>query len=207
MYEITLSLLKAVAPSTKDSTLLQYVEPLNVMCKHYGITATKERLAGFLAQVSHESGGFMFVKENLNYSAAGLQTTFKKYFPTNEVAIQYARKPQAIANKVYGNRMGNGPESSGDGARYCGRGLIQLTGKNNYSLFAKDLGISLDECVDFLSTIPGIVSSAGWFWDSNNLNTYCDKNDFIGLTKKINGGTIGLVHRTECYNAAMKELE
>lgn len=207
MFEVTLSLLKAVAPSTKESTLLQYVEPMNKMCAHYGINATKERLAAFLAQVAHESGGFVFTKENLNYSAQGLMTTFKKYFPTSDIAGKYARKPQMIANKVYANRMGNGPESSGDGSKFCGRGLIQLTGKTNYSMFAKDLDITLEECVTFLSEIDGVVSSAGWFWDKNNLNKFCDKNDFVGLTKAINGGVNGLSHRTECYNAALKALE
>jgi putative chitinase len=133
--------------------------------------------------------------------------TFKKYFPTEELANQYAKKPTKIANKVYANRMGNGSESSGDGYKFCGRGLIQLTGKQNYTKFAADLGIGIDETVAYLETPNGAVSSAGWFWDNNNLNQYCDKNDFITLTKRINGGTNGLEDRKHHYDIAIKYLQ
>lgn len=203
---ITLELLQGIAPKTKSSVLQKFVAPLQDVCDYYEITQTVNRLAAFLAQVSHESGGFNAVKENLNYGAKGLRTTFGKYFPTDELAKQYERKPEKIANRVYGNRMGNGPESSGDGYRYCGRGLIQLTGKDNYVRFAAALEISIDECVQYMETPEGACSSAGWFWDNNRLNTYCDRGDFIGLTKRINGGTNGLADRKHHYEVALKIL-
>jgi len=196
---ITLALLQATCTKTKTSTLEQFVDPLIDVANYYEIT-TPERIAGFIAQLAHESGGFNFVKENLNYSAKGLMTTFKKYFPTEELAKQYERKPEKIANRVYANRMKNGPEESGDGYRFCGRGLIQLTGRFNYTNFCKDLGRTIDECVAYIGTTAGACSSAGWFWDNNNLNDYCDKHDFIGLTKRINGGTIGLEDRMHHYH-------
>jgi len=205
--EITLDLLRKIAPSTKVAVLEKFVEPLNTVAQYYEMTNSAQRLAAFLAQMAHESGGFNAIKENLNYSAKGLMTTFKKYFPTEELAKQYERKPEKIANRVYGNRMGNGDESSGDGYKFCGRGLIQLTGKQNYSRFAKDLGISIDETVAYMETTSGAVSSAGWFWDNNNLNQYCDKNDFVTLTKRINGGTIGLADRKHHYDIALAALQ
>lgn len=204
---ITLELLKAIAPHTKTDKLSQYVEPLNDVCEYYEITNTNERLACFLAQTAHESGGFNAVKENLNYGAKGLMTTFKKYFPTEELAKQYERKPEKIANRVYASRMGNGPESSGDGWKFCGRGLIQLTGRDNYTRFAKDLEISLEELVAYMETPAGACSSAGWFWDNNRLNSYCDRGDFIGLTKRINGGTIGLADRQHHYEVVIQLLQ
>lgn len=203
---ITLELLQAINTKTKESTLEKYVESLNDVCEHYEISNTPQRLASFLAQISHESGGFNFTKENLNYGAKGLMTTFKKYFPTEDQAKQYERKPEMIANRVYANRMGNGPESSGDGYKFCGRGLIQLTGKDNYTRFANALDLSIDECVAYLETPAGAVTSAGFFWDFNNLNSYCDRDDFIGLTKRINGGTIGLADRQHHYEIAIKYI-
>ena len=113
---------------------------------------TPERVAAFLAQCAHESGGFKFLKENLNYKAASLRKVFPKYFPTDELAHAYEKKPEKIANRIYGNRMGNGPEESGDGFRYCGRGLIQLTGKDNYSWFAASLEIPVEEASEYLET-------------------------------------------------------
>lgn len=202
---ITLELLQKICPKTNSSVLQKYVEPLNHTCEHYEINTSK-RMAGFLAQCAHESGGFIAIKENLNYSAKGLMTTFKKYFPTESLAKQYERQPEKIANKVYANRMGNGTESSGDGARYCGRGLIQLTGKHNYTRIASDLGITLDECVSYLETTEGAVASAGWFFDQNNLLKYCDSGDMNMLTRRINGGIIGLADRIHHYELALVAL-
>lgn len=204
---VTLELLQALCPKTKKSVLEGFVEPLHEVAEYYNMYDNPARLAGFLAQVAHESGGFNAVKENLNYSAKGLMTIFKKYFPTEELAKQYEKQPAKIANRVYGNRMGNGPEESGDGFKFCGRGLIQLTGKQNYTKFAADLGISVDETVAYLETPNGAVSSAGWFWDNNNLNQYCDKGDFVTLTKRINGGTIGIEDRKHHFDIAMKFLQ
>jgi putative chitinase len=205
MSTITLELLQKICPKTKAAVLEKYVTALNEVCQYYEII-TPKRMAAFLAQVAHESGGFTAVKENLNYSARGLMTTFKKYFPTEELAKQYERKPEKIANKVYANRMGNGPEESGDGARFCGRGLIQLTGKQNYTRFATDLGISIEECVAYLETPAGAVSSAGWFFDQNNLLKLCDSGDMKMLTKRINGGYIGLEDRIHHYELALSVL-
>jgi putative chitinase len=203
---ITIELLQAVCPKTKKSILEGYLEPLHAVAEYYDMYDNPARLAGFLAQIAHESGGFNFVKENLNYSAKGLMGTFKKYFPTEALAKEYERKPEKIANRVYANRMANGDEASGDGYRFCGRGLIQLTGRANYTKFAQDLGISIEETIAYLETPAGAVSSAGWFWDNNNLNQYCDKNDFITLTKRINGGTIGLADRQHHFEIAMHYL-
>jgi putative chitinase len=167
---------------------------------------TPERVAAFLAQCAHESGGFKFLKENLNYKAASLRKIFPKYFPTDELALQYEKKPEKIANRIYGNRMGNGDEASGDGFRYCGRGLIQLTGKENYSWFAASLEIPVEEASEYLETFEGAVQSACWFWESNNLNQWADKGDILTLTKRINGGTIGLEDRIKHYNHAVHIL-
>lgn len=204
---VTLELLKALCPKTKESVLALYTEPLHEVAEYYDMYDNPHRVAGFLAQVAHESGGFNFVKENLNYSAKGLVGTFKKYFPSEDVAKPYERQPEKIANRVYANRMSNGDEASGDGYRFCGRGLIQLTGRANYTKFAADLGISIEETVAYLETPQGAVSSAGWFWDNNNLNQYCDSDDFVTLTKRINGGTIGLEDRKHHYHLVLDLLQ
>jgi putative chitinase len=164
---------------------------------------TPERVAAFLAQCAHESGNFKFLKENLNYKAESLCKVFPKYFPDINLAKQYEKKPEKIANKVYGNRMGNGDETSGDGFRYMGRGLIQLTGKNNYTLFAAAIDTPLEEIPEYLQTFEGAVQSACWFWEQNNLNQWADKKDIMTLTKRINGGTIGLEDRIKHYNHAL----
>jgi len=203
---VTLDLLTHMCPRTKASILEGYLEPLNTVAEYYEMNVNPARLAGFLAQTAHESGGYTAIKENLNYSAKGLMATFKKYFPTEDIANQYAKKPERIANRVYANRMKNGDEASGDGYRFCGRGLIQLTGRANYTKFANDLGMSLEDTVAYLETPNGAVASAGWFWDNNNLNQYCDSGDFVTLTKRINGGTIGLEDRKHHFEVAMHYL-
>jgi putative chitinase len=167
---------------------------------------TPLRVAHFIAQCAHESGNFVFIKENLNYKAASLQKIFGKYFPTAELAQQYANKPERIANRIYASRMGNGPEASGDGYRYCGRGLIQLTGKDNYTFFAGSLGIPVEEASEYLATFEGAAQSACWFWEQNNLNRFADANDVKGLTKAINGGYIGLDDRISHTEHALHVL-
>ena len=170
---------------------------------------TKARLASFLAQCAHESGGFKVLKENLNYKAESLRRVFPKYFPDDAIAARYASLPnkqEAIANRVYASRMGNGDEASGDGWRYCGRGLIQLTGKNNYEAFAESIETPLEEIPEYLGTFEGAVQSACWFWETNNLNPWADKGDLLTMTKRINGGTIGLEDRTKHYTHAMQVL-
>jgi putative chitinase len=168
---------------------------------------TPERVAAFIAQCAHESGGFRRLKENLNYKWESLRRVFPKYFPTDDVAQEYAHKPEQIANRIYGSRMGNGDESSGDGFRYCGRGLIQLTGKNNYTKFAESMGMAVEEVPTLLETYDGAVKSACWFWSSNNLNQWADAGDILTMTKRINGGTIGLEDRIKHYNHAMEVLQ
>jgi len=162
---------------------------------------TPERAAHFFAQTAHESGNFKAFSENLNYGAAGLTGIFKKYFPTNEKALLYERKPEKIANLVYGNRMGNGDEASGDGFKFRGRGALQLTGKDNYKLFSEYLKNPE------IMTNPDLVAtefafeSAIFFFDRNKLWDICDKgvnkDTILALTKRINGGTHGLADREE----------
>lgn len=164
------------------------------------------RAAHFFAQTAHESGNFKAFSENLNYGAKGLRSIFGKYFKTDLEARLYERQPQKIANRVYANRMGNGDEASGDGFRYCGRGLIQLTGRDNYAFFAGSLDIPIEEAAEYLETFEGAVQSACWFWESNNLNQWADKDDILTLTKRINGGTIGLEDRKKHYEHAKHVL-
>ena len=178
---------------------------LSEICPEYDIDSPK-RVAAFIAQCAHESGGFKFLKENLNYKAASLRRVFPKYFADDAIAARYANKPQMIANRVYANRMGNGPEESGDGWTFCGRGLIQLTGKNNYTFFAASLEIPLEEASEYLETFEGAVQSACFFWDQNKLNQYADSGDILTMTKRINGGTIGLEDRIKHYNHALHVL-
>ena len=173
---------------------------LNVL-EQYEIN-TPNRNAGFLAQCGHESADFTVLKENLNYGAAGLRSIFGKYFPDDTIAKAYERQPEKIANKIYANRMGNGPESSGEGYKFRGRGAIQLTGKENYTKFATSIGKTVDETIAYLETLEGAVESACWFWKTNGLNAICDKDDIVAMTKKINGGTIGLEDRKAHYNKA-----
>ena len=167
---------------------------------------TAHRVAAFLAQTAHESGGYRAIRENLNYKAESLMRVWPRYFPSMEIAKAYEKKPEKIANRAYANRMGNGPEESGDGWRYCGRGLIQLTGKSNYERYAESLEISVEEASEHLTTFEGCVQSAAWFWEANNLNQWADKGDILTLTKRINGGTIGLEDRIKHYNHALHVL-
>jgi putative chitinase len=170
---------------------------------------TPQRVAAFIAQCAHESGGFRALKENLNYKAVTLRKIFPKYFPDDATANHYASLPnkqEAIANRVYGGRMGNGPEETGDGFRYCGRGLIQLTGKQNYQNFADSIETPVEDIPEYLATFEGAVQSACWFWDANNLNQWADKSDILTLTKRINGGTIGLEDRKKHYEHALHVL-
>ena len=167
----------------------------------------EKRIAAFLAQTSHESMNYTRVIENLNYRWTSLRRVFPKYFPNDSLAKKYAHDQRAIANRVYANRMGNGPESSGDGWRYRGRGLIQLTGKYNYKKFGDSLGISLSEVPDFLETFDGAVISACWYWENKDLNYYADNDDIKSITKLINGGYIGLEDRIRKYSNILEILE
>ena len=199
-FNFTKEQLKDMIP--KNPYVDQWFEALSEILPEYEIT-TPQRVAAFLAQCAHESGGFVFLKENLNYKAASLRRVFPKYFPDDSIAAQYAGKGEMIANRVYANRMGNGPEESGDGFKYCGRGLIQLTGKNNYTFFAGSLDIPVEEASEYLQTFEGAVQSACFFWEQNKLNQYADSGDILTMTKRINGGTIGLEDRIKHYEHAL----
>tara|TARA_Y100000114_G_scaffold36108_1_gene31638 strand:- start:750 stop:1604 length:855 start_codon:yes stop_codon:yes gene_type:complete len=168
---------------------------------------TVERVAGFIAQCGHESRNFTVLTENLNYSAAALNKIFPKYFiKAGKSAQDYHRKPQAIANVIYADRMDNGSEDSGDGWKFRGGGILQLTGKYNYSEFAKEVDMDINEAVDYVRTKSGALDSACWFWDTNNINSYCDNQDIVGMSKRINGGTIGLADRKKHYIHALDVL-
>jgi putative chitinase len=186
---------------TRNKSVGPLFEALSKMLQKYEIN-TVNRIAGFLAQCGHESSDFTVLKENLNYGAKGLRATFPKYFATDAVAAQYERQPEKIANHIYANRMGNGAEATGDGYKYRGRGAIQLTGHDNYAAFAKSINKTLDETVAYCETMDGAIESACWFWKKNNLNATCDANDIVAMTKKINGGTIGLDERKSHYEKA-----
>ena len=201
--ELTLDQLKQVIPKNQYASYWHHA--LAQLLPQYEIN-TPDRIAAFLAQCAHESGGFVFIKENLNYKLQSLRKVFAKYFPTDQLAQQYEKQPQKIANRVYASRMGNGPEESGDGWRFCGRGLIQVTGRDNYSWFAASLHISPEEASEYMETFEGAAQSACWFWESNNLNQWADKRDILTLTKRINGGTIGLEDRKKHYEHCLHIL-
>ena len=190
--------------STPAKYLNQYADLLIELTVKHGINTTK-RQAMFLAQIKHESSGMQRVTENLNYSRNGLLRTFGKYFNVS-TASSYARNPMRIANRVYANRMGNGSESSGDGWKYRGRGLIQLTGKNNYKQFSEDTGLDAVGNPDIVATPEGAIMSAIWFWNKNNLNRSADDGDIRSNTRTINGGYNGLHEREQFYTQAIRIL-
>ena len=173
---------------------IDWVEPLQEVFHRYEIN-TPERQAAFIGQCAHESMNFTKLEENLNYSAEALMKTWPRRFPTMEVAQQYARNPEKIANKVYGGRMGNGTEETGDGWLYHGRGLIQLTGKDNYTLAGDALNMDFLHSPDYVLVPKYAALTAGWYWNKRQLNKEADAKDYTGMTKKINGGTIGLDDR------------
>lgn len=206
---ITLEQFQKTIPTNKDAA--KWYAALPEFFKKYDIT-TKQRVAAFLAQTGHESMDYRAVDENLNYSWQGLIQTFgRRYFPTDAFAQKYHRQPEKIANWVYDdrnparkNKLGN--VKDGDGWKFRGGGLKQLTGRFNYEQFGKGIGMTADEAADYVRTPAGALESAGWFWKKNNLNTYADRGDITGMTKAINGGSIGLADRQARYNRAMSVL-
>lgn len=161
---------------------------------------TISRIAGFIAQCKHESTNFTELEENLHYKAETLDKIFPKYFGKNRKSADYAMKPEMIANVVYASRLGNGDTASGDGYNFRGRGIIQLTGRDNYAAFGKSIGKTAEEVIPYLSTIEGALESACWYWNSRKINAACDAHDITKMTKLINGGLIGLEDRTTYYN-------
>lgn len=198
MYKIDVQKFKKVFPACKEPD--KFCNLLDNLLPAAGID-TKERVNMFLAQCGHESGGFTRFTEGLNYSAKGLLATFPKYFPDLKTALIYERQKEKIANRVYANRMGNGPESSGDGFKYRGRSAIQLTGKDNYAAFTKDTGIDIVTNPDIINDdLSLIIKISIWFWNKNGLNSFADKKDVLGATKKINGGMNGIHEREDFFN-------
>jgi putative chitinase len=198
--EITPQLIKVVAPGCNDPETV--AQKMNQFLPELGFT-TPRRVLHFLAQVAHESE-LNPIPENLNYSTASLMRVFGKYFPTVALANQYARQPEKIANRVYANRMGNGPESSGDGWKYRGRGLLQLTGKSNYIAYGNQLGYDLVGDPDLALQIGIGVLIAGTYFVNRGLIKFCDVDDIVAVTRGVNGGTNGLDDRKLRYNRAVR---
>lgn len=207
------------AAGVKADLAEKWLPAVVAACKTFRIDSER-RIAAFLAQCAHESGGFTVLSENLNYSADGMAAIWPNRFAVlgpdkkpvktkegknqpNKFALALHRKPEMIANVVYGARMGNGPIESGEGWKYRGRGLKQLTGKDNYKRCAAGLNVDLLENPDYLLEPHWAAMSAAWFWDANKCSTFADNDDFVGLTKRINGGTIGLQDRQKRYEAAL----
>ena len=200
---ITESLLvtsQTCSPAMADKWLI----PLQFTCAKFDIN-TPERIAGFLAQIGHESGGFRFTSENLNYRADALTRVWPTRFPPG-IAESYAMQPEKIANRAYADRMGNGDEASGDGWKYRGRGLIQLTGKDNYASFSMDADNEALVNPDLVAEPELAALSAGWFWKKNGLNALADNRDIVGMTRRINGGTNGLDDRQMRYSRLISVL-
>ena len=181
-----------------------WCEALNKILPDYDIT-TPARIAAFIAQTAHESGGYTALHENLNYQAASLCRVWPRYFNANN-ANDYAHQPEKIANRAYANRMGNGDEASGDGWRFCGRGLLQVTGHDNYQAFADSVQTDINEIPAYLQTFEGAVQSACWFWENNNLNHWADAGNIEKMTQIINGGQLGIDDRRARYNHALQVL-
>ena len=203
---ITYEQLLAINSNKNPEMCKYYIDALNKILPEYKIN-TKLRLCHFLAQILHESGNLKYKSENLNYSAKALRSVFPKYFKTDEIANQYARKPEKIANRVYANRMGNGDEASGDGWLRRGRGLIQLTGTDNYKACTKALNVDLMKNPDLIISNAEIcMKTACWFWNKNNLNILADKDDVKSITKRINGGYNGIEDRESILKRAKSVL-
>lgn len=199
---VSASKLKRLSPSARDSIINPLDTTSDDILTEYSINQNSRRITHFFAQVAHECGGFRILEENLNYSAERLQVVWPPRFPTDAIAEQYGRNPEKIANKVYASRIGNGPESSGDGWRFRGRGLIQLTGRANYEKFGPLAGVDIIADPDLAQEPVTALRLAAAFWDSKNLNTLADQNQFKLITRRINGGENGLEDRRTNLNRA-----
>ncbi|MCO7262548.1 glycoside hydrolase family 19 protein [Dickeya zeae] len=203
--EISQEKLKKVMTAAGADDLAQFQPALQQECNAAQID-TSLRFAHFIAQIAHESNELRARVENLNYSAKGLRSVFGRYFTTDEMAAQCERNPEAIANIVYANRLGNGATQTGDGWKYRGRGLIQLTGRDNYRACGSAIGQDLVTNPDLISQNPDVsVAAAIWFWKKNGLNELADQDDINGITRRINGGLNGLVDRKN-YLAKAKRV-
>lgn len=205
--KITASELRRICPDYPRERIDDDVRVFNEWAPKFGIT-NPLRVTHFIAQLAHESGGFKYVEENLNYSAERLMQVFPKYFPDRLIAETYAHHPQMIASRVYANRMGNGDEASGDGWNYRGRGYIQLTGRQNYSAYETSgyCNGKLTDHPEWLCGSPGRMKSAMWFWKKSGCNALADRDDIRTITKRINGGVNGLANRQYYYRKAKRIL-
>lgn len=220
---MTPDLTHLLAAGLRQAVAERWLEGTRAACLEFGIN-TPQRIAGFLSQCAHESAGFTMLEENLNYRAATMATVWPRRFAElgpdgkpkkdaqgknvpNKFALAIERKPEAIANAVYSNRMGNGPLESGEGWKYRGRGLKQLTGKDNYTRCGKALNLDLVETPDLLLTPSPAARSAAWFWANNGCNAFADKGDVEGLTRRINGGLIGIDDRRRRHQAVMRAMQ
>jgi len=199
---ITIEKFQAIVGNNPNSE--HWVEALNRVWPDYDIT-TSQRMAAFMGECCVESAKFTAVQENLNYTAGSLSRVWPRLFPAG-IAEQYAHNPEKIANRAYGGRMGNGDESSGDGWKFRGRGLIQMTGHDNYQSFADSLQIGIDEAASYAETFEGAVQSACWFWETNNLNALADQGNIDKISHIINGGTLGQEERRQYYQHALQIL-
>ena len=199
MSLVTVDLLRCV---TTPEMAEKWVDAISATCVRFDIN-TPLRVAGFVSQISHESNGFRATVEDLHYRASSLMAVWPSRFPTLDVANAYAMKPEKIANRAYCDRMGNGDEASGDGWKYRGRGLIQLTGKDNYAAFAMKCDNEALTKPDLVAETDLAAESAGWFWSTRNLNNYADEGNVEGMTRRINGGTNGLDDRQARYDKLM----
>lgn len=202
---ITFDQFRAMIPTNHEPEVW-YNEVVD-MFRKYDIM-TPNRIAGFMAQCAHESRDFTTLEENLNYSADALYRVFgRRYFPSKAKAQEYHRQPEKIANYVYmdenrSKRGALGNVRPGDGWKFRGRGIKQLTGRNNYEAFGRSVGMTADQAADYVATKKGALESACWFWATNNISRYADADDIVGMSKRINGGTIGLDDRVARYNRA-----
>ncbi|CAA7614872.1 glycoside hydrolase family 19 protein [Magnetospirillum sp. SS-4] len=202
---LTTDVLRATVTGARSTDLDRFAAPLAAACAEWGVD-TPLRLAAFLAQIAHESGQLRNMAENLNYSAEALLRVFPRHFDAAG-AEAYARQPERIAARVYAKRLGNGDEASGDGWRYRGRGLIQVTGRSNYAACGEALGIGLVHVPEMLEQPGPAARSAAWFWHSNGLNRFADARNIETITRRINGGLTGLEDRKACYARACAALE
>ncbi|AWB67504.1 glycoside hydrolase family 19 [Saccharobesus litoralis] len=204
--ELTSEQLAEIMPKAKSENIDFYLPAINSQLSNFAID-TPLRVAHYIAQIAHESGSFRYKVENLNYSANALRAVFSKYFPDDDSADAHARQPEKIANVVYANRMGNGDTASGEGWQYRGRGLIQLTGKENYEKCGLSLGLDLIAQPELLEDDPdAAVGAACWYWDSRQLNEYADEDDIKAITRRINGGYNGLDDRQAYLERAKQVL-
>ncbi len=210
-FKFTQDHLAAMIPSNRAAAA-EWFQAMQEIFPKYDIN-TAQRIAGFVAQCAHESGDFRRLEENLNYSDKALNSVFGRYFgaPPKRNAKEYARNPEKIANYVYMDQFRSakgalGNTQAGDGWKFRGRGLKQLTGRNNYAAFAKTVGMTADQAAEYVATPKGAIESACWFWKTAGCNSFADRGDIVGLSKRINGGTIGLDDRVSRWNAALKIL-